>query len=187
MMNNGRTIKASSVSRHAAERAGDSVLGPDDVVVESAAQRTGLGAGEERHGHALDLGEQRNAQVVDQPFSDARRTPALHDRQPSVGQCGDHYQRGEPGDLRSVLVGNRRVDDLSKGERGDQFEQGGHQDRRQEHDDDRPVRPGEPPRPADGAALQPGVLDGVVVARQQHVWAHSHGVEDTGAAEPRGQ
>ena len=104
MMNNGSTTSASSVRRHssddhrdqrgdqhddvaddAAERAGDGVLRADDVVVEAAGRRAGLGAGEERDRHPLDLGEQGDAQVVDQPLADPGRAPPLHDGQRGVG------------------------------------------------------------------------------------------------------
>ena len=51
---------------------------PIDVVVQPRLQRAGLRAGEERDRHALHVVEERDAQVVDQPFADARRVVALH-------------------------------------------------------------------------------------------------------------
>ena len=116
-MNSGSTTSASSVSRHsrasiavergdqhdhvaddAAERAGDRVLGADDVVVQPADERAGLGAGEEGDRHPLHLGEQRDAQVVDEALADARAAPPLHDRQAGVGQRRDDHDDGEDGD-----------------------------------------------------------------------------------------
>ena len=121
-MNSGSTTSASRVSRHsrasiasergdqhddvaddAAERAGDGVLRADDVVVEPAGERAGLRAGEERDRHPLHLGEQGDAQVVDQALADSRastsaaRSPARRRRcaasDDEPGQHVDHRGR----------------------------------------------------------------------------------------------
>ena len=61
----------------AGQRRGERLLGADDVVVEPADERAGLGAGEERDRHPLHVVEHLGAQVVDQALADARGEPAL--------------------------------------------------------------------------------------------------------------
>ena len=63
------------------------VLRADDVVVQPAGERAGLGAGEERDRHALHLGEQRHPQVVDDALTDGGAAPPLHDGQTGVGHA----------------------------------------------------------------------------------------------------
>ncbi len=142
------------VADHTAESAGDGVLGTDDVVVEATGQRPGLRTSEERDRHPLDLGEQRDAQVVDQPFADSSRTPALHDRERGVGDCSRNDDCRQHVDERSVLVGDGVVEDCPEGKWRNEFEEGADEDRQQEQEDDRPVWPCELPRPAHRAALQ---------------------------------
>ena len=55
----------------------DVLLRPDDIGVQPRDQRTGLSPGEERDRHALHLGEQGDAQVVDEALTDAGGEPAL--------------------------------------------------------------------------------------------------------------
>lgn len=140
------------VADDAAERAGDSGLRADHVVVESADQRTGLGAGEEADRHPLHLVEQGDAQVVDESFTDACRVPALGDRQAGIGQRRSHGDGGEHPDHAAVLVGDRHVEDLTDDEERHQGDEGRQQDRQQEPDDAALVRTGERPHPAQRTA-----------------------------------
>ena len=111
------------VADDTAERAGDRVLRADHVTVEAAGQRAGLGTCKERDRHALDLAEQRHAQVVDQALTDPSRTPALNDRQRRIDEGRDDDHRGEQRDQLLVLVGDRVVEDRAEGERGNEFQQ----------------------------------------------------------------
>ena len=75
------------VAHHAAERAGDRRLGADDVVVETAGDRAGRRACEERQRQPLHLGVQRPPQVGDQTFADAGAAPSLPDLQHRVARA----------------------------------------------------------------------------------------------------
>ena len=126
------------VADDAAERAGDRGLRTDDVVVQTADQRAGLGAGEERDRHALHLGEQRDAQVVDESFADARAAPPLtRSPGPPRSSAATTTTIGEDGDQLTILVGDGVVEDGAERERRDQCDQRRQQDRHQEPGDDR--------------------------------------------------
>jgi len=56
-----RAAEGDDVADDGAERAGEGPLGADHVVVESADEGAGLGAGEERERHALDMVEEPHA------------------------------------------------------------------------------------------------------------------------------
>jgi len=47
------------VGDHRAQSGGQCPLGPDDIAIQAIGERAGLGAGEERDRHALDVIEQR--------------------------------------------------------------------------------------------------------------------------------
>ena len=68
------------VADHVGEQVGEGLLGADDVVVEAADQRAGLGAGEEGQRHALDVPEHLGAHVVDQALADVGRDAPLGER-----------------------------------------------------------------------------------------------------------
>ena len=94
---------ADEVADHGGEDVGERLLGADDVVVEPADQRAGLGAREERQRHALDVVEDPGAHVVDEALADARADVALGERERGVAerQAGD--QEGEPDDQAASL------------------------------------------------------------------------------------
>ena len=68
-------------------------------------ERAGLGAGEERDGHALHVVEQLHAQVEDDALTDLRREPALGVAHAGVDERGGDDERGEHG---SAWPGCRR-------------------------------------------------------------------------------
>ena len=80
------------VADHVGEKVGEGLLGADDVVVQPAHQGTGLGAGEERQGHALDVAEHLGAPVVDQALADVGGDPPLGQGQGAVGEGQDGDQ-----------------------------------------------------------------------------------------------
>ena len=81
------------VAHHAAERAGHSGLGTDDIVVQTRRDRSGRSPGEERDRHSLHLREQSSSKVEYEPLTNARTTPALHDGQRSIGDRRCHCDR----------------------------------------------------------------------------------------------
>ena len=60
-----------------AQRVGDGLLGAHDVTVEPGLQRAGLCTREEREGELLHVVEERDAQVVNETFTDPGREPPL--------------------------------------------------------------------------------------------------------------
>ena len=109
-----------TLRHHRAERARDRALGADHVVVEPADERAGLRPGEERDRHALDLVEQRDAQVVDQALADLGRVPPLDDAEPGVDQRDEHGDGGEHDDERAVARRDGRVEDGPEQQRREQ-------------------------------------------------------------------
>ena len=85
-----------------AQGAGQRPLGPDDVIVHAADQGTGLGAGEEADGHALDMVEQLHSQIEDQVLADTRAEEAFDERDESTGQGQPHHDQCERVDLAAV-------------------------------------------------------------------------------------
>ena len=71
---------ADDVADDVGQRAGERLLRTEHVVVDPADQRTGLGAGEERDRHALDVLEDLRAHVVDQALADPRGEPSAAER-----------------------------------------------------------------------------------------------------------
>ena len=90
----------------------------NDVVVEPADQRTGLGTGKERNGHLLDVLENTGAKVVDKALANDRRYPTFEKSEDGVkdGQSGG--DEGEPDNQTFVvnagLFVNDDVNDLAK-------------------------------------------------------------------------
>ena len=74
------------------------------------------------------LSNKRDAQVVDQSFTDSRRVPALYDRQRRISQCRKSRDAGKQRDLVAVLVRDAVIEDVAEQQRGDQRQQGRDQD-----------------------------------------------------------
>ena len=166
--------------RHRArERRGERPLGADHVVVEPGDQRTGLGAGEERQRHPLDVGEDPGAQVEDQALADAGGEPAHAERQRGVDARRRRRRsaRASPRELvfclrmpsstmcltsSGVTTTRRGVDDGEDEEAPDQP----------------PVRPREADDAADRVAGELLVADAAVGAHvtphRSHAGAHRH-------------
>jgi hypothetical protein len=104
------------VGHHARQRRGEGPLGADDVVVESADERAGVGAGEEGDRLALDVREHLPPQVEDQAFAETRRLQPFEqpDHALDDGHAGDHEGQGHDGARRLA------VDDGVHGPTGEQ-------------------------------------------------------------------
>src|SRR6202035_654839 len=89
---------------------GDGLLGADDVAVEAADQRAGLGAHEERDGLALDGVEDLAAQVVDEGLADPGGVPPAGHAEGRLGD-GQDRDRGGEGDDHGGLAGQDPVVD----------------------------------------------------------------------------
>ena len=72
-----RQHERDDVRDDAGQRRRERALGPDDVVVEAADQRPGVGPREERDRHRLHVPEHPPAQVEDQPLAEPRRLQPL--------------------------------------------------------------------------------------------------------------
>ena len=70
-------------------------------------------------GMLLHMVEHRDPQVVDQPFADPGREPALHEREQRVREGEADRGDRERGDERAVLVGNGVVDEAAEEQRRD--------------------------------------------------------------------
>ena len=131
------------VADHRAERAGEGPLGPDDVIVQTADERAGLGAGEEGDRHPLDVVEQLHPQVVDQALTDPARQVALDESEHRFAERGGDHEEEEDVEVAAVAVDDRIVEDLPDQQRGQQAEEGRGDDRSEEADDQRPIGLGE--------------------------------------------
>ncbi len=99
------------------EKVDEGLLGADDVVVQPAHQGTGLGAGEERQGHALGVAEHLGAHVVDQALADGGGDPPLGQGQGPVGEGQDGNQDGQRDDEAGVLLQDPVVDESPQDQR----------------------------------------------------------------------
>ena len=86
------------------ERVGEGLLGTEDVVVQPRDERAGLGTGEERQRHLLDVGEDLLAHVVDQPLADPRGDVALHEGQEGVRERQAAEEQAEEHDEARVVL-----------------------------------------------------------------------------------
>ena len=172
------------VRHDAAERGGDGGLRTHHVVVETADQRAGLRAGEERNGHLFDLVEEGDAQVVDEALADAGAQPALHDGEHRVTERGHHEDEREERDASTVPVGDCGVEDGAEKERRSEREERRRHDGREESDDAPLVRRGEASHPAQRLALDARALHRMGITRNHHVWTHSHEDKATGDGAP---
>ena len=139
------------VRHHRAERAGERPLGADDVVVHPADQRASLHMGEERDRHPLHMVIQADSQIEDQPFPDARRPPALDERQAGLAERRRHDDRCQHVELPPVSRRNGLVDDAPEQDRRHQERQRSEQLRCEESRQHHPVRPCQGRCPTDGA------------------------------------
>ncbi len=93
--------QSDDVGHETGQGGGECLLRPQHVVVQTADQCAGLGTGEERERHALDVIEHRRAHVEDQALADAGGVPTLgegqdrvDDRQPGDHECDLHDHAG---------------------------------------------------------------------------------------------
>ena len=164
------------VRHHRAERAGERPLRADHVVVQPADERAGLGAGEEGDGHALHVVEQRHAQVVDEALADARRPPALDERQTGVATAGGHDdQRGQQREQAAVAVGDgvSMIDGTAAA--GPARSAASTTMISEEADEHPPVGPGEAEHPPHEARRHRRPLDLLGIGGEEHVRAVVHG------------
>ena len=96
-----------------AERAGQRPLGADHVVVHTANERAGLGAGEEADRHALHMVEELHSQIEDQAFADTSREPALEQRDDAACDRQRNHDQRERIHEPSVTVRDCVVDDAT--------------------------------------------------------------------------
>ena len=156
------------VGEHVRQGRRERLLGAEDVAVEALDERTGARPAEEGERHALDVVEDRGAQVDDEPFADAGGEPALRDAE----GAGEHGEAGgdrrERDDEADVAGGDAVVDDALEEERGDGTGGGVDGDEHEERGELAAVGPGEREHPADRAAVQPSGGDGGVLAEGAH-------------------
>ena len=164
------------VRHHAAERPGHRGLSTDDIVVQAADQRTGLRAGEERDRHALHLGKERHAQVVDQTLTDQRRQPTLHDLQPGLGQREHDEHDRQHDDRRAIGVRNRHVDDPAKQQWWGECHKCRNEDRGEEERDPRAIRASKAGDPTQRRSADRRTLHRALITRNEVVGTHAHAV-----------
>ena len=163
--------QAEQVGKHAGQRGGDRLLGPDHVAVEAADQRPRLRAGEKGDRLPLHVVEHLGAQVVDEALADPGGEPADHEAEHRVEDRDGRDRAGEHDHDLFVAGQDAVVDDLPQqqgvddGDHG--VDRGGEEEYRQVH----PVRPRVAGDPADCARLELLLGDGGVHPEPSH---HDH-------------
>ena len=171
-----RDQQDAEIGHQLTEGAGHGPLGADHVVVEAADERAGLHAGEERHPHALHVVVQGHAQVEDEPLADARRPPALAERQQRLDERGAQDEAREQVHVAPVGVDDGVVDDLPEQQRRHLAQQGAQQDGHHEQRDHALVRDGEGQHPARHGAVHGASLHRLGVTPQRCVQTPVHTV-----------
>ena len=176
------------VADHVGQEVGEGLLGADDVVVQPAHQGTGLGAGEERQGHALDVAEHLGAHVVDQALADVGGDPPLGQGEGAVGEGQDGDQDRQLDDQVLVLLQDAVVDEGPQDERVHGGDDGVEDHDGDEDGQDLPVGDGEGEHAPRRALLDPVLEDGPVLAHGAHaapttaapaVSPHAHALQTT--------
>ena len=168
------------------KRRGERPLRADDVVVQPAHQRAGVGAGEEGDRHALHVLEHPAAQVEDQALAEAGRLQPLEQADARVEQ-GDARRSARP--EPTTVLGAPSVDDGVDGPAGEHrrghAEHGRDRGQHEEGDDRAAVGAGERADPAQRVAGSPAAGPPVVLhgALQRHPHVQSsHGVDRLGCS-----
>ncbi len=104
------------------DRVADGVLRPNHIVVQAAHQLADLGVGEEAQRHALQAGEERHPQVVDDALAHRRIQPPLDDS--NAAADAGHHQQGQASSSQPLHVPGRddHVDHAPEDERREQGE-----------------------------------------------------------------
>ena len=142
---------AEQVADDVGQGRGERLLGAEDVAVQALDQRAGLGPAEERDRHLLHVVEHGGTQVVDEPFTDPRREPALAQGDRAVGdreQCDDESQ---PHHDLGMARDDAAVDDRAEEQGGDGAGAGVEGNENEKDGQVAAVRPGKPGDPAQGA------------------------------------
>ena len=172
------------VADDVAEQVREGLLGADDVVVQPADERAGLGPREKGDWHRLDVAEDLGPHVVDEELADERRDPPLREREEGVEeregrdeqrQADDVVDtRGARGcreDLPHRRAPLREVDDLAQDERVRDDDERVEDDDGEEQDEHPAVGLREGDHSADGRSLDPLVQHLLVAAERAH---HAH-------------
>ncbi len=173
--------ESDGIGDDAGQGRGESLLRTDDVVVESADQGAGLGAGEERQRHLLHVPEHLGAHVEDQALADPGREPAGAEGQQRVqhGQAADHQRQSHH--HGHSAAGADLVDHVAGEQRGGDADHRRHDRQQQEDAEFLAVRGRERHHPAQRAGRELLVLHRAVLvphspgARAGHAAGSGHG------------
>ena len=170
-----RQAESDDVGDHAGQGGGERPLGADDVVVEPADQRAGVGAGEEGDRHLLDVLEhlRRRSRIRPSPRAGGLQPTQQADHGAGHGDSGD--QQGQADHRRRGLVVDDGVDGLAGQDRDGHTEHGPDGGQGEEGDDRAPVGAGEGQDPPQGGRMEAGpaaVLLGRAPERRPHGHVH---------------
>ena len=133
---------------------GERPLGADDVVVQAAHQRTGVGPGEEGDGHALHVLEHLLAEVEDQALAEAGRLEAAEEADDRAGHGDGGDEQGQAHDRGRGAVVHDGVDGLTGEDRDGDAEHGPDGGQEEEGHDRPAVGAGEHQDAAQACALE---------------------------------
>ena len=151
----------------------DGVLGVEHVAGEPGHQRSGLGAGEEGHRHALDVVVQLRSEIEDDALPDHRAEPPAHERQGGGGQGQTNHGRRQHVDHVQVVALDALVDQAFHQEGRDGTDHCPGQYHQQVEEQPPAIGPQEAPDAPVGAFRDVGRFQlGRVAARAASVSAH---------------
>ena len=117
---------------------GDGILSADHIIVQAAHQLAHFGVGEKAQRHALQAGEESNAQIVDHAFTHLGVQAALEHVDQPAGSRDRQKGQGQPDELVDPPLRDRLVDQLAQDQGRQQGQAGGGQNHDQ-HGSDLPA------------------------------------------------